>query len=45
VEIKIFLEEWLARIPDFTIASGANVRYLSGGVAGIKNLPLVWPTI
>jgi cytochrome P450 len=43
VEIKIFLEEWLARIPVFAVAPGAEIRYLSGGVAGIQNLPLVWP--
>jgi cytochrome P450 len=44
-EIKIFLEEWLQRIPDFSVAPGAQIRYLGGGVAGIHNLPLVWPTV
>jgi len=41
-EIRIFIEEWLARIPEFRIAPGAKVVYAPGNVSGLKNLPLVW---
>lgn len=41
-EIRIFLEEWLKRIPDFAIDPTKKVRYQSGSVAGILTLPLVW---
>lgn len=43
-EIRIFLEAWLAEIPEFTIKAGAPVRYLTGAVAGLESLPLVWST-
>lgn len=42
-ELKIFMEEWLKRIPDFNIDPDQTVRYQSGSVAGIVTLPLVWP--
>lgn len=42
VELRVFIEEWLKRIPDFSIKPGAEVHVSSGSVAGIKNLPLVW---
>lgn len=42
-EIRIFLEEWLKRIPDFEIDPEKEVRYQSGSVAGILTLPIVWP--
>ena len=42
-EIRIFIEEWLKRIPDFRVPDDATVRYASGSVAGILTLPLVWP--
>jgi len=41
-EIRIFLEEWLARIPEFRIKEGEAARYLSGGVNGVGALPLTW---
>lgn len=42
VEIKVTLEEWLARIPEFSIEPGAEVHF-SGGILGSVNaLPLVW---
>ncbi len=41
-EIRIFIEEWLARIPEFRIAPGSKVSYAPGNVPGLKNLPLVW---
>ncbi|MCW1431694.1 cytochrome P450 [Novosphingobium sp. JCM 18896] len=42
-EIRIFLEEWLARIPDFAIAEGASLKVQVGAAAMIPCLPLVWP--
>lgn len=41
-EVRITIEEWLKRIPDFRLAEGAEVR-MSGGIVGcLKSLPLVW---
>ena len=43
LELRVSIEEWLARIPDFAIAPGAQVRF-SGGIVGVvESLPLVWP--
>lgn len=42
LEIKICLQEWLKRIPDFQIKPGAQIEYWPGGVVGPKNVPLVW---
>ena len=41
-EIRIFLEEWLARIPDFAIAEGARLEVKVGAAAMMPSLPLVW---
>ena len=41
-EIAIFLEEWLARIPDFAIAPGAKLSVQVGAAAMIPSLPLIW---
>ena len=41
-EIRIFLEEWLTRIPDFEIAEGAELEVKVGAAAMMPNLPLVW---
>lgn len=41
-EIRIFLEEWLPRIPDFAIADGAQLEVKVGAAAAIPWLPLVW---
>ena len=32
-EIRVFLEEWLARIPDFAIAEGAKLEVKVGAAA------------
>jgi len=42
-ELKIAIEEWLKRIPDFAIKPGAEMPAHAGGVWGIENLPLYWP--
>ena len=41
-ELRIFLEEWLKRIPDFSIKPGATVGIRAGVNATIYSLPLVW---
>lgn len=43
-EIKVFLEEWLQRIPDFEIKPGATPVVEAGNVSGVVELQLVWPT-
>lgn len=43
-EIRITLEEWLKRIPDFRLAEGAEVRYKGGIAAAVEEVPLVWET-
>jgi cytochrome P450 len=44
LELRITIEEWLARIPEFEIAPGAQLRF-SGGIVGVvAELPLVWPS-
>jgi cytochrome P450 len=41
-ELRITLQEWLARIPEFSIAPGAKIGF-SGGIVGVVNaLPLSW---
>jgi cytochrome P450 len=42
LELRIFLEEWLARVPDFEVADPAEVRTSSGPVNGMLKLPLRW---
>ena len=41
-EIEICLQEWLKRIPDFSIAPGARINCWVKVIAGMDNLPLVW---
>lgn len=42
-EIKVFIEEWFKRIPDFGIKPGAEVVFGPGAVNCIHRLPLAWP--
>lgn len=42
LEIKIALQEWLRRIPDFKVKPGAETVYRPGGVIGPESVPLVW---
>lgn len=42
MEIKVILEEWLKRIPDFSIDPVKKVIVRSGGLFDIPFLPLVW---
>ncbi|MBY0422702.1 MAG: cytochrome P450, partial [Parvularculaceae bacterium] len=43
LEVKIALQEWLKRIPDFDLAPGTKIEYKPGGVIGPERVPLVWP--
>jgi cytochrome P450 len=43
-ELRALLEEWLKRIPEFSIKPGETVRTMTGQNKGIMYLPLVWPT-
>lgn len=41
-ELRIFLEEWLKRIPDFAVKPGFEPRVSARSVATITSLELVW---
>jgi cytochrome P450 len=42
LELKIALQEWLKRIPKFSVQPGAQIVYRPGGVVGPEYVPLVW---
>ncbi|MEW9854269.1 cytochrome P450 [Novosphingobium sp. M1R2S20] len=42
LEVKIALQEWLKRIPEFSVKPGTEIEYRPGGVVGPEHLPLVW---
>lgn len=42
-EIRIFLQEWLRRIPDFRVKPGTTPTLATGMVNGVLRLELVWP--
>jgi cytochrome P450 len=42
MEVIVTLEEWLKRIPAFSLAEGATPVYHSGIIAAVDNVPLVW---
>jgi len=41
LELRVALEEWHRRIPDYRLADGADPQY-SGGIRQAEDLPLVW---
>jgi cytochrome P450 len=41
LELRLALEEWHRRIPEYAIADGAEIHY-SGGIRQAEDLPLVW---
>ncbi len=43
MELRVALEEWLARIPEFGLAEGAEVTWAGGQVRGPRQLPVVFP--
>ena len=42
LEIKIALQEWLRRIPEFSLKPGTEITYRPSGVIGPDSVPLVW---
>jgi cytochrome P450 len=42
LEVKIALQEWLKRIPQFAVKPGAEIIYRPGGVVGPEYVPLAW---
>ncbi|MFV0522962.1 MAG: cytochrome P450 [Acidimicrobiales bacterium] len=40
LELRVAVEEWLAAIPEFSLAEGATVRWSAGQVRGPRALPL-----
>jgi hypothetical protein len=44
MELRVAIEEWLARIPEFTLADGGEVTWAGGQVRGPRECPVVWPT-
>ncbi|MGE3692931.1 MAG: cytochrome P450 [Novosphingobium sp.] len=42
MELKVALQEWLKRIPKFSVKPGEKIEFKPGGVIGPKALPLVW---
>lgn len=43
MELRVALEEWLRRIPEFRVADGAEVTWAGGQVRGPRQLPVVFP--
>jgi cytochrome P450 len=41
-EIKVFIEEWLRRIPDFEVQPGGRIEMRSGVNGTLYGLPLQW---
>jgi cytochrome P450 len=42
LELRVFLEEWLRRIPHFSVATQAALPVLTGPSMGLASLPLRW---
>ena len=42
LEMKIGMQEWLRRIPKFSVKEGFHAEYRPGGVVGPEEVPLVW---
>ncbi len=43
MELRVALEEWLSRIPEFRLADPAAVTWAGGQVRGPRTLPVVFP--
>ncbi len=43
MELRVALEEWLRKIPEFSVADGADVTWAGGQVRGPRRLPVVFP--
>jgi cytochrome P450 len=40
MELRVAIEEWLARIPDFELSDPDGVRWSTGQVRGPRELPV-----
>jgi len=43
MELRVAIEEWLARIPEFHLAPGEHLAWAGGQVRGPRVLPVVFP--
>jgi cytochrome P450 len=43
MELRVAIEQWLARIPEFRLADGAVVAWAGGQVRGPRRLPVSFP--
>ncbi len=43
MELRVAIEEWLARIPEFRLADNAEVTWAGGQVRGPRTIPVVFP--
>jgi cytochrome P450 len=43
MELRVALETWLERIPEFRLADSAEVTWAGGQVRGPRTLPVVFP--
>ncbi len=43
MELRVALEEWLKRIPEFRLADGPEVTWAGGQVRGPRRVPVVFP--
>ena len=42
LEMRVALEEWLNRVPEFSIEEDAEIDVNLGAVVSLARLPLVW---
>ncbi|KFA93299.1 cytochrome P450 [Archangium violaceum] len=42
LEMKVFYEEWLKRVPSFRLDPQAPPRFMGGFSLSVTSLPLVW---
>jgi len=43
MEMRVSIEEWLKRIPDYRLEDPENVTWAGGQVRGPRKMPVVWP--
>ena len=43
MEMRVALEEWLKRIPEFRLVDGGEVTWAGGQVRGPRTIPVVFP--
>jgi cytochrome P450 len=42
MELRVALEAWLARVPEFRLAEGSEVRWSAGQIRGPRSVPVVF---